>query len=211
MPQSTRLREQFVQHSYHQVSFTCHRFLLVCHLSSRRCLSCTGLCTIISYMRRDSKLSSILHLLLHMAHSDRPLTSDELAGFLQTNPVLVRRTLAGLRERGYVGAVKGHGGGWVVTADLHAVTLRDIYDSVGAPTVFAMGNRDDAPGCLVEQVVNASLTDAFEEAEALLIARFAGITLADLSGRFSARLHARPDLHHAHDKGNSHATESDPG
>jgi len=52
-------------------------------------------------MRRDSKLSSVLHLLLHMAHSDRPLTSDELAGFLHTNPVLVRRTLAGLRGDGW--------------------------------------------------------------------------------------------------------------
>jgi len=138
-------------------------------------------------MRRDSKLSSILHLLLHMAHSERPLTSDELAGFLQTNPVLVRRTLAGLRERGYVGSEKGHGGGWVVTANLHAVTLRDIYESVGSPTVFAMGNRVDAPGCLVEQVVNASLTDAFAEAETLLLSRFAGITLADLSARFNAQ------------------------
>jgi DNA-binding IscR family transcriptional regulator len=149
-------------------------------------------------MRRDSKLSSILHLLLHMAHSKRTLTSDELAGYLQTNPVLVRRTLAGLREHGYVGSEKGHGGGWVVTADLHAVTLRDIYESVGAPTVFAMGNRVEAPGCLVERVVNAALTDAFDEAEALLISRFAGITLADLSERFNAQYAQHQGEHFGH-------------
>lgn len=149
-------------------------------------------------MRRDSKLSSILHLLLHMAHSQRPLTSDELAGFLQTNPVLVRRTLAGLRERGFVGSGKGHGGGWVLTVDLRDVTLRDIYVSVGAPPIFAMGNRTDAPGCLVERVVNASLTEAFDEAEALLIGRFADITLADLSDRFNAAYAAHPGKHHAH-------------
>ena len=149
-------------------------------------------------MRRDSKLSSILHLLLHMAHSKRPLTSEALAGFLQTNPVLVRRTLAGLRERGYVASEKGHGGGWVVTADLRAVTLRDIYDSVGAPTVFAMGNRVEAPGCLVERVVNAALTDAFDEAEALLIGRFAGITLADLSDRFNMQYTQHQGEHIGH-------------
>lgn len=136
-------------------------------------------------MRRDSKLSSILHLLLHMAHSERPLTSEELAGFLDTNPVLVRRTLAGLRKRGYVGSGKGHGGGWVVTADLRQVTLRDIYEAVGSPTVFAMGNRVDHPECLVEKVVNQSLASAFSEAEALLIRRFADVTLAELSGRFN--------------------------
>lgn len=138
-------------------------------------------------MRRDSKLSSILHLLLHMAHSGEPLTSDELAGFLNTNPVLVRRTLAGLRERGYVGSGKGHGGGWIVTADLHQVTLRDIYEAVGSPAVFAMGNRVDNPECLVEKAVNESLAEAFEEAEALLIERLANVTLAELSERFNTQ------------------------
>jgi DNA-binding IscR family transcriptional regulator len=121
-----------------------------------------------------------------MAHSERPLTSEELAGFLDTNPVLVRRTLAGLRERGYVGSGKGHGGGWVVTADLHQVTLRDIYEAVGSPTVFAMGNRMDNPECLVEKAVNQSLASAFEEAEALLIERLSNVTLAELSERFNA-------------------------
>ena len=140
-----------------------------------------------SYMRTDSKLSSILHLLLHMAHSDRPLTSEELAGFLRTNPVLVRRTLAGLRERGYVASEKGHGGGWVVAADLRRVTLRDVYEAVGSPTVFAIGNRVEQPGCLVEQVVNQSLADALAEAQALLLARFAQVTLAELSERFNAQ------------------------
>lgn len=149
-------------------------------------------------MRRDSKLSSVLHLLLHMAHSDRPLTSDELAGFLQTNPVLVRRTLAGLRERGYVGSGKGHGGGWIVTADLRRVTLRDIYEAVGSPTVFAMGNRVDHPECLVEKVVNQSLASAFDDAEALLISRFAGVTLAELSERFNAQYAQHRGAHHVH-------------
>jgi DNA-binding IscR family transcriptional regulator len=44
------------------------------------------------------------------------------------DPVLVRRVLAGLRERGYVGSDKGLGGGWSITCDLRQVTLRDIYD-----------------------------------------------------------------------------------
>jgi DNA-binding IscR family transcriptional regulator len=36
-----------------------------------------------------------------MAHGERPFTSEELAVCLDTNPVLVRRVLAGLRDRGY--------------------------------------------------------------------------------------------------------------
>ena len=136
-------------------------------------------------MRKDSKLSSILHVLLHMAHLDRPMTSEQLAGYLDTNPVLVRRVMAGLRERGYVASSKGHGGGWSISCDLRQVTLRDIYEAVGSPTVFAMGNRIEQPDCLVEQVVNQSLACAFDEAEALLIARLGDVTLAQLSERFS--------------------------
>lgn len=117
------------------------------------------------------------------------MTSEEMAGCLGTNPVLVRRVMAGLRERGYVASAKGHGGGWSISCDLDQVTLRDIYDAVGAPTVFAMGNRIEQPGCLVEQAVNQSLATAFDEAEALLIARLGEVSLADLSSRFS-QLHA---------------------
>lgn len=149
-------------------------------------------------MRRDSKLSSILHVLLHMAHAERPFTSDELAGFLGTNPVLVRRVLAGLRERGYVGSGKGHGGGWSITCDLRKVTLRDIYEAVGSPTVFAMGNRDEHPLCLVERAVNDALSSAFDEAEALLIERFKDVTLADLSARFNDGYANHQGAPHAH-------------
>jgi len=136
-------------------------------------------------MKRDSKLSSVLHVLLHLAHSDRPMTSEQMAGMLGTNPVLVRRVLAGLRERGYISSERGHGGGWSITCDLARVTLRDVYDAVGAPTVFAMGNRNEHSACLVEQVVNASLEDAFQEAEALLVKRLGEVSLADLSRDFN--------------------------
>ncbi|WP_413626198.1 RrF2 family transcriptional regulator [Luteibacter sp. Lutesp34] len=139
-------------------------------------------------MRRDSKLSSVLHVLLHMAYSDRALTSVELAGYLGTNAVVVRRVLGSLRALGYVDAIKGHGGGWSITCDLRQVTLHDIYRAVGSPAVFAMGNRVDQPECLVEQAVNMALDTAFQQAEALLVARLSGVTLADLSADFNHRL-----------------------
>ncbi|MNR88983.1 putative HTH-type transcriptional regulator YwnA [compost metagenome] len=151
-------------------------------------------------MRKDSKLSSVLHVLLHMAHIERPLTSEELAGYLQTNSVLVRRVLAGLRARGYVASDKGHGGGWSLVCDLQKVTLRDIYEAVGAPTIFAMGNRSENPACLVEQAVNRALGNAFREAEELLINRLGDVTLADLSVDFNHRYakHTK-DAHEHHD------------
>ncbi len=153
-------------------------------------------------MRRDSKLSGVLHVLLHMAEIERPVTSEFLAGVMQTNPVVVRRIMAGLRDRGYVRSEKGHGGGWRIACDLRAVTLRDVYEALGAPEIFAMGNRSEAPGCLVEQAVNAAMDESFREAEALLMAQLGRITLAALSADFHARLAARsgdvnPETAHA--------------
>lgn len=142
-------------------------------------------------MRRDSRLSGILHVLLHMAEEPGPVTSEVLAAAMQTNPVFVRRIMAGLREAGFVRSERGHGGGWTIARELHEITLRDIYVALGSPALLAIGNRTESPGCLVEQAVNAALDTGFREAEALLLEQFGRVTLAALSADFHARLAAR--------------------
>ncbi len=131
-------------------------------------------------MKRDSRLSGTLHILLHMAAERRPLTSEVLAQSLETNAVVVRRLIAGLRAHGYVRSEKGHGGGWTLACEPSAVTLRDIYAALDSPRLFAIGDLSGVPGCVVEQAVNAELAQAFEEAGALLLRRLGEITLADL-------------------------------
>ncbi len=64
---------------------------------------------------------------------------------------------------------------------LSAITMRDIYEAVGSPQLFAMGNRTEAPGCLLEQSVNAALDDALRDAEQLLLDRFGAVTLDKLA------------------------------
>jgi DNA-binding IscR family transcriptional regulator len=137
-------------------------------------------------MRRDSRLSRMLHVLLHMARDARPFTSEQIARMLDTNPVVVRRTLAGLREAGYVRSEKGHGGGWQLACRLDEVRLLDVHRAVGGPRVFAIGNVSDNPVCAVERVVNRALGDALVQAEALLIERLGAISLADLARDFDA-------------------------
>ncbi|MBL7251180.1 Rrf2 family transcriptional regulator [Alloalcanivorax sp. C16-2] len=144
-------------------------------------------------MKRNSRLSGVLHVLLHMAEADRPLTSEALASMMSTNPVVIRRVLAGLRRDGMVHSEKGHGGGWRLARDLSDVTLRDIYVALGEPGLLALGHRTESPDCLVEQAVNAAMEQAFQEAETVLLDRFGEITLAALSADFHERLHRRSD------------------
>ncbi|WP_425987001.1 Rrf2 family transcriptional regulator [Brevundimonas sp. TWP1-2-1b1] len=151
-------------------------------------------------MKRDSRLSNILHALLHMAeHEARtgaPMTSDQLAVCLSTNPVVVRRTMAGLREQGLVASEKGHGGGWRLARPLDQVTLGQVNTALGGPGLFPETPPVEADGCLVEAAVNDALAETYAAARALLVARLNEITLADLAADFARRMaeHPKRDL-----------------
>ncbi|MDO9403285.1 MAG: Rrf2 family transcriptional regulator [Polaromonas sp.] len=142
-------------------------------------------------MKQSSQLSDVLHILLHLAHADAPLTSDALAAAMGTNPVVLRRLMTGLREAGFVVSGKGHGGGWVMAAPMDRVTLRDVHTALGAPALVSLGFREDHPECLVAQVVNDSLRGAMQEAESSLLARLENITLDELSRGFDHHFNTR--------------------
>ena len=109
---------------------------------------------------------------------------------LDTNPVVVRRMMAGLREAGHVASVKGHGGGWTLRHGLEHITMLDVYRAVGAPRLVSAGLADPAPACLVEQAVNARMARALEEAQAVFVSRLGEVTLADIAADFDAGLRA---------------------
>ncbi len=134
-------------------------------------------------MNRDTRLSDVLHVLLHMDQVDEPLTSEVLARSMGTNPAVFRRTMAGLREAGFVRSGKGHGGGWQLARPLRQITLLAVYEALGRPNLFAIGNRSHHPDCLVEKNVNAVMADTMAEAEALFAKRFGEITLDTLAPR----------------------------
>lgn len=158
-------------------------------------------------MKHSSQLSDVLHILLHMAEGDGPATSEMLAAAIHTHPVVLRRLMGGLRESGFVASAKGHGGGWVLSCALDHVTLRDVYEALGAPALVSLGFREDQPECLVAQAVNQSLSDAVQEAEATLLNRLGAVTLAALSTDFHRRLvrhHARGGVGHSQLEEHSH-------
>ena len=131
----------------------------------------------------------MLHVLLHMARRDGPMTSEAISRMLGTNAVVVRRTMAGLRDAGYVRSEKGHGGGWTIAADLNTVSLLDVHRAVSGTRIFASGNEDPVSNCAVEKVVNAAIEDALREAEALLVARLSAASLAELARSFDTYCH----------------------
>ena len=131
-------------------------------------------------MNRDTRLSDVLHVLLHLAQVREPVTSELLARSMGTNPAVFRRTMAGLRNAGHVKSDRGHGGGWTLARPLDEITLLDVYSALGRPALFAIGMRADNPDCLVERRVNAALKNTMDQAEALFVERFGSLTLDHL-------------------------------
>ena len=131
-------------------------------------------------MNKDTRLSDVLHVLLHMGQVDRPLTSEVLAKSMGTNPAVFRRTMAGLRKAGHVTSGKGHGGGWQLARSLDQITMLAVYDALDRPTLFAMGNRNPSLGCKIQANVNALLSDTMAQAKALFLERFGQVTLDQL-------------------------------
>ena len=132
-------------------------------------------------MRTDSRLPRVLHVLLHLEQIEDPATSDMIGQMLGMNASLVRRTMAGLRDAGFVSSTKGHGGGWYLATPLSQITMAQVYDALGAPTLFAVGQSNDAPSCLLERAANAATEGALDAARVAFAEALAKTTVADLA------------------------------
>lgn len=143
-------------------------------------------------MKRSSRLSVALHVLAHLAEqSGEASTSEHLAACAGTNPVVIRRTLGGLREAGLVVSAAGHGGGWKLARDPAGISLGEVSAALGERLLFAVDIAGPGEtGCSVQQVVSGVLDDFLRDAEALLVERLGRISLADLV--------ARRAMQHAH-------------
>ena len=130
----------------------------------------------------------MLHVLIHMQEHEGPLTSETISMMLGTPAPIVRRTMGGLREHGIVSSSKGHGGGWSLIRPLAEITMLDVYEALGEPTLFALGPAADDPTCLVERAVDARLGDAFARAAEGLRAELRATTLQEIATDFERRL-----------------------
>ncbi|WVT76725.1 Rrf2 family transcriptional regulator (plasmid) [Sinorhizobium chiapasense] len=129
-------------------------------------------------MKRDSRLARMIHVLIHMGLLGGRETSETIAKMLNTNPVVVRRTMAALKRNGVVDSEGGRGGGWVLLRSLDDLTVLDIQKALDEGEVLVAGISEDHPTCPVERAANAALVQAFDKAESALLDEFAKLRLS---------------------------------
>lgn len=137
----------------------------------------------------SSKLSVGVHVLsLLAAMREEPLTSEFIAGSVNTNPVVIRRLLGLLRKAGHVESRGGVGGGWVLARDPGDITLLDILEAVETePEPFGMHASQPNPRCPVGRNIQHVLRNIYRKAESAMGRELKRVTVGAVLRSVKAR------------------------
>lgn len=129
----------------------------------------------------SSRFAVATHILTLLAlKGQEPVTSEAIAASVNTNPVVIRRTMAGLREAGLVISQPGTGGGWRLVGAPEAITLRDVFRAVETDELLALPPKAPNAACPVGRMICGTLGEVFHDAEAAMAERLARVTIADV-------------------------------
>ena len=135
-------------------------------------------------MSANSRLTVAVHALTWLALAHRRgherLTSDEVAASINTNPVVVRRSLGHLRKAGLVEVSRGAGAGWRLARDPAAIDLRAVLDAVQPEPVFALHHREPNLECPVGRGIRPVLSEVYQNATEALRRELERTTIADV-------------------------------
>lgn len=120
------------------------------------------------------------------------VTSERMAGSVNTNPVFLRRVLGLLSRAGLVISQPGAGGGWRLRRDPASITLLEVYHAVDGGHVLAMHHSQPNPDCLIGRNIQQTLTIYFDEAQQAFEQTLARQTIAQVLQ--TARTDPFPDL-----------------
>jgi Rrf2 family protein len=130
----------------------------------------------------NSRFAVAVHILTLVAEGrGAPVTSEYIAGSVNTNPSLVRRLLTQLTRAGLTTSQLGVGGGALLARPAEQITLRDVYRAVAEGELFGLHREQPNPLCPVGRNIQGMLETRFSAATEALEASLDRTTLADLS------------------------------
>lgn len=136
-------------------------------------------------MQTNTKFAVAIHSLVVIElfpawNAGNCLTSGAIAESVQTNPVVIRRVMGALRDKGLVQSQPGPGGGWKLSRPGDQINLRQIFEAVQDESIFALPRHELNAECPVGQWLPSVLVSCFAEAETALLERLAGVSIADV-------------------------------
>jgi Rrf2 family protein len=128
----------------------------------------------------NQQFAFAVHILAVLAYSWKVIDSGTVAASVNTNPVVVRRLLLGLRRAGLIDTCSGKHGGAKLSKNPDRISLLDIYDAVEPRPVIAVSQRNAFRKCPVSCNMKHIMGHVSEGAERAMRAHLRGITLGQL-------------------------------
>ena len=129
----------------------------------------------------SSRFATAIHILTLLAYMDgEAVTSDFIAGSVNTNPVVIRRLLKLLAEAGLVSSATGAAGGSRLARDPRKINLLDVYEAVETQELFAGHTQQPNLKCPVGSQIKDLLEPRFEQATAALTAALKRTNIGEL-------------------------------
>jgi Rrf2 family protein len=134
-------------------------------------------------MNANLQFAVSCHILALLAtNPEAALTSETIAGSVDTNPVVIRRVMAHLRQHGLVDSRPGTTGGWRLVCPPAELSLRRVFQAVSHESVLAMHQHPN-PDCPVGGNIQSVLGDVFDDAQLameLALDKFSVANLLDI-------------------------------
>ena len=130
-------------------------------------------------MNINQRFAISIHALTLLAASSGPLTSEMIASSVDTHPVVIRRTMACLREHGLVKSKPGAHGGWRLLREPKQIILSDVYRSLSEEDVLSVHSHPNKH-CPIGGRITGPLKKVFNEAQTELEKSLSKHTVADI-------------------------------
>jgi Rrf2 family protein len=129
-------------------------------------------------MAANTRFATGVHaLVLLAAEPDELQTSEDVAGKLSINPVVIRRVFSLLHQAGLLQSQKGPHGGSKLARSAKTITLKDIYSALDGGEVFHTASLSGAHTAKLGSV----LKKVFGDAETALREELEKTRLSDLA------------------------------
>ncbi|MDY6924768.1 MAG: Rrf2 family transcriptional regulator [Pseudomonadota bacterium] len=134
----------------------------------------------------NTQFSIAVHLMAGIAHREAIVTSEALAGSVNTNAAFVKRILGKLSKAALINAASGKSGGYELARKASNITLLDIYRAVEAPGAFAIHDYRPVGACKVSANIKPVMGEVLTGAQRAFEQDLAKTTICDVVGKIRA-------------------------
>ena len=137
----------------------------------------------------DTRFSSAIHILIMIAGSEQPLTSELLANSVGTNPSYIRKVTGLLKKKGILDSRQGiHGFSLLIPPE--ELSLYLVYQAISESEEVHVFDLHQNPNdeCIVGRHIRPVLTETFREIEKQAEQQLRRTTLADCMDKMRTRI-----------------------